>query len=155
MVRLRPDGTEWVAAGIFGNGQADACRILTCINSVVQVRYAVNAAPLGTDEKMRLTAEGNTYAVTRLKTTSGEETSLLTWTDIDGVFPGTNNRRAGIGWQHIRSGSVNYPAPGITGLWRGLDVAPVAATTDAWTFAVADDADWPILIATGLWEATV
>jgi hypothetical protein len=154
VVGLKPDGSEWVAAGIFGGGSADSCKILTRVGGVVRVRAARNTTPLLAGERLRLTREGNTYTAARIS--GGVATEWVQWVDVGGVFPAVN-RRTGIGWQHLRVGAVNYPAPGITG-WRSSDVGPVQTSggvSDVWTLAVAAEDDWDQLIATGLWQSTV
>jgi hypothetical protein len=158
VVRAKADGTEWVAAGLYDAGKVDGAQIVTNIAGVVRLRAAVNTTPLLLGEKLRLAAEGNTYTVYRV-TVAGTTDELVEWVDVNAIYPGVANRRTGLGWRHKRVGAVNYPAPGITGLFKAIDINPVdpdgGGGFDAWMLGVADDSEWPEVIATGLWEATV
>lgn len=151
VVRATEDGSQWAAATIT-NGPADACRIVT-YDGTVTVRAARNTSPLLPGEKLRCTALGNVYTASRIS--NGVETELLSWTDTNGEYAGSGNVRPGLGWRHKRVGSVNYPPPGITGVWKAADLNAVQGSggvTDAWMLGITPDDDWPLVIATGLWE---
>lgn len=152
-LRMAPDGSQWAAAVIYGDGRADACQIITFQSGAWVIRDACDAEPLLPSQSLVATALGNTYTVTVLDATNNP-TSLMTWTDINGVYLGAANRYPGIGWHHKRVGGVNYAAPGITGLWKSADISPVtpsAGVSDAWMLAVVPDDDWGQLITTGSW----
>src|SRR5581483_7689703 len=122
-VRVKPDGTQWMGAAVFGGGSADACQLLMCVNSTVEIVDAADVSPLQPTDTLRLAAEGNVYTIYLI--TNNVPTVLLQWTDVNNTYPGSTNRRTGIGWVHKRVGGVNYPPPGITGTWRGTDLIPV------------------------------
>jgi polysaccharide biosynthesis protein PslG len=166
LVRMAPDGSQWVAAAIYGSGQADACQIITYYSGVITVQYAVDASPLLPGEDLICTAQGNAYTATHVDV-KNNSTVLLTWTDINGVYPGAANRIAGIGWHHKRVGAVNYPAPGITGLWQAADVAAVnpsgggagggagAGSSNLWKLAIAKPSQFGLVFATDLWQTAL
>jgi hypothetical protein len=157
LARMSQDGSQFVAAGVYGGGQADACRIFTFDGGVVTLRDARNTAPLLPTEWVEIVAAGNIYTAYRVaEGTIIEE--LAVWTDMENVYSGAANRRAGIGWHHKRVHGINYPAPGITGLWRSQDISavqPSGGVSDAWVLGIVDDEDWPDVIATNLWQIAI
>lgn len=155
VVRMAADGSQWVAAVIYGGGQADACQIITYYSGLITVQTGIDAAPLLPGESLICTAQGSAYTATRVDV-KNKSTNLLTWTDINSVYPGSANRIAGIAWRHKRVGGVNYAPPGITGQWAASDltaVAPAVGVSDAWMFSVVPDDNWPELVSTGSWES--
>lgn len=156
LTRLNAAGTQWVGAFSYWGG-VDSCRIVTFYNNIITIQNAVSTRALVIGEKLRCTAQGNIYTAT-MTDVNGVMTDLVSWTDLSNIFPGATNRRTGLGWQFIRSSSVNYDAPGISGLWKGFDVGPVVTqpgVSDCWELGVTHSRDWPEVITTGLWQAEV
>lgn len=162
LARVSPDGTQWVGALISGGGKADACKILTASGGTITLRKACNAIPLQPGERLHLAVKGNVYTASRI-TPDGVSTDVLSWTDINNAYPGKANLRTGVGWWHKRVGSVNYPAPGVTGTWKASDLSAVAPSSsggfgggfDLWMLAVTDEDDLGLVYSAGLWEAAL
>lgn len=161
LVRMKPDGSQFAGALIAGGGLSDACKIFTYANGVLTVQIAADAAPLQPGEKLLFTASGNVYTATRISAL-GVSTDIVPWVDVKGEYPGSANRRAGIGWWHRRVNSINYVPPGITGLWKATDLYSVSPPSgggsggaDAWMLAITHQKDWGRVIATGLWESAL
>lgn len=154
VARMKPDGSQWMAAFITGGGTADACRIVTFDAGVWTLREATNAAPLLPTERLALRVEDNIATVRRIGA-DNTVTVPLDWTDRNGLYAGRRNLRSGIGWWQRRVGSVNYVPPGIS-RWNGADLSavqsPGAGAGDVWPLALIKPIKWPTVIATGIWE---
>lgn len=162
LVRMSTDGTSWVGVLSCGGGNtdsrpnADSLKIITCVAGVVRVRNAKSVATATASQDVELAVLGNAYTARIIDVVAAETIAELPWTDTAYAFPGSANRRAGMGWQHLRVGAVNYPAPGITQL-KAADLFAVASggAADLWTLAVTDEDDWAQIIATGIYETAL
>lgn len=156
LVRFGASTGDFVGALVHYGGKnptADAAKIITNISGTVTVRAARNANGLTGNDDLRLVASGNTY--TAYKITNGDLVELVSWPDTAGVYSGKTNLRSGFGFQHIRSGGVNYDAPGITGRWRGQDVAGLQSEMEMWTLGLVKEKDWADLFGGAPWESLV
>jgi hypothetical protein len=157
-VRVKPDGTQGIIGLIAAgspSGTTDACKLIMVDGGTMTLLDAVNASPLLPTEKLRVTAAGNVYTISRVNISSGVETPTgLEFVDANNVYAGASNRRPGIAWRHKHVGGLYYPPPGITGVFKAVDLNPVApsAGVEPWMLAIADRRKWPLLIATGQLE---
>lgn len=156
LCRMSPDGTEFAGSLIAGAGVADACQIFTYSGGVLTIQDARNASPLLPGEFLETAAEGNVYTATRVSA-DNVRTEVFSWTDLDSVYPGATNLRAGFGWWHLRVDGVNYAPPGITGLWKASDLnavtAPHVGNSGLWKIAITKPARLGLVRSTGLWQA--
>lgn len=154
-VRMSPDGTAGVFASAPGGGQADSLIIWTLMGGQLARRAAVDTSPATSGQDLFITVTGNVYVARIIA--AGVVLAEATWSDTTGVYSGATNRRAGIGWQHLHVGGVEYPAPGITS-WAATDVGTVQAAADGfepWMLPLVSEGDWPELFALGDWELLV
>jgi len=160
IARMKPDGTEWVAALHTGGGPADSLKIVTCMGGVVRIRNAADVTPAAA--AVEIDVKGNVYTAS-LYDAHNNVLATVGWADINSVYTGSKNLRTGLGWLHKRVESVNYPPPGIT-QWNAADLSPVspsgphgfAGGFDLWMLAVTDsEDDWGLVISTGQWEVAL
>lgn len=128
IVRSDASGANFVCALGHWTSWTSTFEIVTRIAGVMTSRKTFSGTGLYNGDKLRLTADGNVYTLTVIRANGVIEDPRI-WVDDTAVFPGASNLRTGFGFQFIRSGGLNWNAPGIKGLWRGHDLRATVNVT--------------------------
>jgi hypothetical protein len=144
---VRSDGTgdNWVGA-VSHWGGTGSCQIITCINRVLTVRAASQAAALGDLDRFKLVADGNKYTVYLTSAQNATVMKMCEWIDSQTVYP-FPYRRSGFGFQYLRDNGITWWPPGMSYWWRGEDLRPSTNTaySNAFALVLAGIERWPAL----------
>lgn len=121
IVRSDAAGDNFVYAVGMWSSWTTTFGIATRIAGVHTERRWFSGTGLFNGDRLRLHADDNVYTLYVIRANGVVEDPRI-WVDEASVFPGASNLRTGFGYRFVRSGGVNWNAPGIKGLWRGHDL---------------------------------